>query len=106
VRSQRAYTLVSPPAARKLNQNESPYDFPSELKREVFDQVAALEWQRYPEFVPSELLERLAGQYRWIPDGILVGNGSNELIQATLSVTLGRATGSSRRPPPSRCTGS
>jgi histidinol-phosphate aminotransferase len=89
VRSQRAYTLVSPPAARKLNQNESPYDFPSELKREVFDQVAALEWQRYPEFVPSELLERLAGQYRWIPDGILVGNGSNELIQATLSVTLG-----------------
>ena len=27
--------------------------------------------------------------YRWRPDGVLVGNGSNELIQATLSVTLG-----------------
>jgi histidinol-phosphate aminotransferase len=89
VRAQHAYTLASPPAARKLNQNESPYDFPPELKREVFDQVGALSWQRYPEFAPPELLERLAAHYGWVSDGILIGNGSNELIQATLSVTLG-----------------
>src|SRR6185312_10487173 len=25
----------------------------------------------------------------WVPEGVLVGNGSNELIQATLTVTLG-----------------
>jgi histidinol-phosphate aminotransferase len=89
VRAQHAYTLASPPAARKLNQNESPFDFPAELKREVFEQAAAVQWQRYPEFAPPELLELLAGHYAWLPEGILVGNGSNELIQATLSVTLG-----------------
>jgi histidinol-phosphate aminotransferase len=89
VRSQPGYTLVSPVVRRKLNQNEAPYDFPPELKQEVFDLAGAAAWQRYPEFVPRDLLAALAQYYRWVPDGILVGNGSNELIQATLSVTLG-----------------
>ena len=89
VRAQPAYTLAAPPATRKLNQNESPFDFPPELKREVFEQASALPWQRYPEFTPPDLLARLAEYYGWLPDGVLVGNGSNELIQATLSVTLG-----------------
>jgi histidinol-phosphate aminotransferase len=89
VLAQPGYTLVSPPARRKLNQNESPFDFPAELKREVFAQVSGQSWQRYPEFVPRDLQVALAQHYRWVPDGVLVGNGSNELIQATLSVTLG-----------------
>jgi histidinol-phosphate aminotransferase len=89
VRTQTAYTLAAPPTARKLNQNESPFDFPPELKREVIEQIAGLSWQRYPEFTPPDLLASLADYYGWVAEGILVGNGSNELIQATLSVTLG-----------------
>jgi histidinol-phosphate aminotransferase len=46
-------------------------------------------WQRYPEFAPADVLARLAQHYGWVSDGVLVGNGSNELIQATLAVTLG-----------------
>jgi histidinol-phosphate aminotransferase len=88
VRSQTGYSLSSAPAALKLNQNESPYDFPAELKREVFE-LAARDWQRYPRFAPEDLLVALAEYYGWVPDGVLVGNGSNELIQAVLSVTLG-----------------
>jgi histidinol-phosphate aminotransferase len=88
VRAQPGYTLVSPPARRKLNQNESPFDFPAELKREVLDQVAGQQWQRYPEFVPHDLQTALANHYGWTAEGVLVGNGSNELIQATLAVTL------------------
>jgi histidinol-phosphate aminotransferase len=87
VRSQTGYSLASPTARRKLNQNESPYDFPDELKREVFEH-AAEGWQRYPEFAPPDLLMALAEHYGWVADGVLVGNGSNELIQAVLSVTL------------------
>ena len=89
VRAQVGYTLSAPPARRKLNQNECPYDLPADLKREVLEEVAAAAWQRYPAFAPRALIERLAEQYGWIPDGILVGNGSNELIQATLSVVIG-----------------
>lgn len=88
VRAQPAYTLVQPEAVRKLNQNESAWDFPAELKAEVLARAAAAPWQRYPEFVPERLHERMADFYGWVPDGILVGNGSNELIQASLAVTL------------------
>ena len=89
VRAQAAYTLRAPAARRKLNQNECPLDLPPALKRAVLDAVAAAPWQRYPEFVPAELLARLAAHYGWVADGVLAGNGSNELIQATLSVVLG-----------------
>jgi histidinol-phosphate aminotransferase len=89
VLSQTGYTLVSPPARRKLNQNESPFDFPDELKRQVLEQVSQEAWQRYPEFTPGDLVEGLARHYGWVTDGVLVGNGSNELIQATLAVALG-----------------
>ncbi|MEO8088970.1 MAG: histidinol-phosphate transaminase [Gemmatimonadales bacterium] len=89
MRAQAAYTLAAPPARRKLNQNESPFDFPPDMKREVLERVAAQPWQRYPEFAPPELLARLADHYGWVAEGVLVGNGSNELIQSTLSVVLG-----------------
>ena len=89
VRAQAAYTLSAPPATRKLNQNENPYDLPADLKSAVLAEVAAARWQRYPEFTPPGLLEQLAQHYGWRADGVLVGNGSNELIQATLSVALG-----------------
>ena len=90
VRSLTAYALSSPASRRKLNQNESPFDFPPELKQEVLNEVAKQPWQRYPEFVPRSLQEALAAHYGWVQDGLLVGNGSNELIQATLAVTLGQ----------------
>jgi histidinol-phosphate aminotransferase len=90
VRAQSAYTLSAPSARRKLNQNESPWDLPAELKREVLEAAAAAPWQRYPEFAPPDLLAALAARYGWVPEGVLVGNGSNELIQATLAVALER----------------
>ena len=89
VRGQPAYTLVPRPARRKLNQNESPWDVPAPLKREIVERAVALPWNRYPEFVPAELLQRLASAHGWHAEGVLVGNGSNELIQAVLATTLG-----------------
>lgn len=88
VRGLGAYTLSAPAARRKLNQNESPWDLPPEVKRAVLDAAAQAPWQRYPEFAPPALLAELALHYGWTADGVLVGNGSNELIQATLAVAL------------------
>jgi len=89
VRAQAAYTLVAPATRIKLNQNEHPLDLPEALKREILERAIREPWNRYPEFAPRHLLEQLAAHYGWDPDGILVGNGSNELIQATLATTLG-----------------
>ena len=88
VRAQAAYALCAPGARRKLNQNECPEDLPAEVKRAVLDAAGQAAWNRYPEFVPARLLERLARHYGWRPDGMLAGNGSNELIQAALAVLL------------------
>ncbi len=88
VRHQPPYTLRAPRPRRKLNQNESPYDVPLELKREILARVADAAWHRYPDFTPAPLLEALAARHEWTADGVLVGNGSNELIQASLAVSL------------------
>src|SRR5947209_1762019 len=92
VRAQQAYTLTAPAAARKLNQNESPFDAPDGVKDAVLTAARAAPWNRYPPYTPGDLLERIARRHGWTPDGVLVGNGSNELIQATLAVTVGQGT--------------
>ena len=88
VRALRAYTLSPYRASVKLNQNENPWDAPARIKEEVLRRFAARKWSRYPDFIPASLNERLAEFARWKADGIIVGNGSNELIQALLMVTM------------------
>ena len=88
VRALRAYSLSPHRASVKLNQNENPWDAPLRIKEEVLRRFTARNWSRYPDFVPRSLHERLAQFAEWKPDGILAGNGSNELIQAVLMVTM------------------
>jgi histidinol-phosphate aminotransferase len=92
VREIAAYTLAARRAPVKINQNENPYDLPEALKRRVVEQALARPWSRYPDFDPRELLEKLAAFSGWRADGILAGNGSNELIEALLLVTVGPGT--------------
>ncbi len=89
VRGLAAYTLKHVDADVKLDQNENPYELPGDIKREVADRVLRRPWGRYPEFIPAAVIRTLARFTGWPEDGILVGNGSNELIQASLTVTLG-----------------
>ena len=89
VRGLSAYTLKHFDADVKLDQNENPYELPADLKQEVVDRILHRPWGRYPEFVPAALIRTLAKFTGWHEDGILVGNGSNELIQASLTVSLG-----------------
>src|SRR5882762_8540771 len=89
VRSLRPYALAPHRASVKLNQNENPWDAPFEIKQETLKRMKDRAWSRYPDFSPRRLHDRLAGFSGWEPDGIIAGNGSNELIQALLMVTIG-----------------
>jgi histidinol-phosphate aminotransferase len=89
VRGLRAYTLAPERASVKLNQNENPWDAPERVKEECLRRLNERAWSRYPDFVPASLHERLAAFAGWRADGVLAGNGSNELIQALLMVTVG-----------------
>src|SRR6185369_16380666 len=88
VRQLRAYSLSADRASVKINQNENPWDVPENVKREALRRLEARRWSRYPEFVATSLQETLAEFASWKPDGVLAGNGSNELIQALLMVSV------------------
>ena len=90
VRELRAYSLEPYRASIKLNQNENPFDLPRAVKEEVLRRISERSWSRYPDFVPTSLLERLSSFSGRPREGLLAGNGSNELIQALLMITLGR----------------
>jgi histidinol-phosphate aminotransferase len=88
VRNLRAYSLSPHRASVKINQNENPWDAPAAIKEETLRRLASRKWSRYPDFIPVALHEKLAAFVSWLPDGVLAGNGSNELIQALLMVTV------------------
>ncbi len=92
VRDLKPYSLRPDRAAIKINQNENPWDAPARIKEEVWRRMAEREWSRYPDFVSLELQQTLAGFAGWTADGIISGNGSNELIQALLMVTVAAGT--------------
>ena len=63
----------------KLNQNESPFDLPEELKQELLEIYEQVEVNRYPSEQPERLRRALAEHDGVDPERIIVGNGSNEI---------------------------
>lgn len=75
------YRLRRPPNAQvKLNQNESPFDLPEEVKGEVLEALAHVPWNRYPPVRAERLVELLATSSGVAPDQVVLTNGSNEAI--------------------------
>ncbi len=87
-----AYTLELREAETKLNQNESPWDFPAELKQRLVETVVSRNFNRYPEFEATAFRTALADAYGLAAENILVGNGSNELLAAAVSTFVGPGT--------------
>lgn len=87
IRALAGYYDVQPSVEVKLDQNENPYDFPDELKLKTFARARAERWERYYEVRPAALVDGLAELAGWPADGIIVGNGSNELLMATILAT-------------------
>lgn len=87
IRALAAYTLKPPPPVQggvvrffKLDQNESPWEPPRRVKERVTEELLGRAWSRYPEFHADEVRKALSRRLDWPVDGILVGNGSNELL--------------------------
>lgn len=89
VRALRAYSLTPHRAQVKLNQNENAWDTPLAIREETMRRFETRKWSRYPDFLPASLHEQLAEFAGLRADQIIAGNGSNELIQAVLMVTIG-----------------
>lgn len=92
MRELKAYALRPERASIKINQNENPWDAPARIKKETLQRLSSREWSRYPPFLPLRLQEKIAEFADWKTDGVIAGNGSNELIQALLMVTVSEGT--------------
>jgi histidinol-phosphate aminotransferase len=84
------YTLKQYPHRIKLNQNENPFELPQEIKAEILEKLGAMSWSRYPAFVPQQQIDAIARYAGWVPDGTLLGNGSNDLLQLIFISALER----------------
>ncbi|MDX1383477.1 MAG: histidinol-phosphate transaminase, partial [Thermoanaerobaculia bacterium] len=84
-----AYTLEQTECRFKLDQNEVPWDLPADLKELALAQLRRRDWARYPDFHGDELRRALGRRLDWPMEGILVGNGSNELLGVALEALAG-----------------
>jgi histidinol-phosphate aminotransferase len=86
------YHLDPSPSRFELDQNEVPWDLPRRLKEEVARRLLARDWARYGDF-HSEALRREVGlRQGWPAAGVLVGNGSNELLGVALEALVAPGT--------------
>ena len=82
------YTLKPIECPIKLNQNESPYDLPEEIKDKIIGKLKTSRWNIYPDFTPEDIYKKVASYYGVTGKNILIGNGSNEMINTILTATL------------------
>src|SRR4051812_6582745 len=82
----KAYPVPSSEGMVKLDAMENPYPLPDSLRRELADALARAELNRYPTPSPQKLRDALARRMG-VPAGmeILLGNGSDELIQILIT---------------------
>lgn len=80
VRAEKPYIVPGArPVSVKLNQNESPFDLPPALKRELLEAFFQIDFNRYPAEQPARLIQALESHCGVESGSVLVGNGSNEL---------------------------
>ncbi len=76
------------PKTLKLNTNENPYAPPAIVLKAVRE-AADAKLRLYPEPTAETLRKRLAKVYRWPFDGLLVGNGSDEILTILFRAAVG-----------------
>lgn len=88
IRALRAYHIPEAAGLIKLDAMENPYVWPEALTAEWLDMVRTVELNRYPD-PQGQALQIALREAMDIPDemGVLLGNGSDELIQM-LALTL------------------
>ena len=70
----------------KLHANENPYPPSPELLKKIFLGLGELELNRYPDPECRNLKQAIANKTGALPEQIIIGNGSDELIQYLMQV--------------------
>ena len=88
VRDLSAYSRHQVECRYKLDQNEAPWDLPRSIKLEALARLADRTWAHYPDFHAERLRCLLGELHDWPAEGVLVGNGSGELLITVLEAVV------------------
>ncbi len=91
--SSRGYHIDTLEAEIKLDQNESPWDWPADVKDKILDKLKSAPWNRYPPAFADRLAGKIAAKIGVKPSNILLGPGSNYLIALVLQTFTKKITG-------------
>ncbi|MEA4966060.1 MAG: histidinol-phosphate transaminase [Oscillospiraceae bacterium] len=80
-----AYSPAPNTCKIRLNTNESPYDLPDNLRKEVLEKIGEMAFNRYPNPRAIQLRDAAAAFYGVDPSMIMPGNGSGEWIKMLVS---------------------
>ena len=75
VLNQPPYKVKTIPYQIKLNQNESPWDWPIEIKERIAKSILASDWNRYPNLIPTELKKKIGEVNHIDNNGVVIGKG-------------------------------
>ena len=81
VRAQKAYPVDNTSCRIKLDANENPLAIPEPLREKFAALLASIPLNRYPEAGSARLAARFAAKFGVGADQVMMGNGSDELIQ-------------------------
>jgi histidinol-phosphate aminotransferase len=90
VRAMPPYHLKEASCRIKLNQNESPFEIPEEVRAEILEYAKMHSFSRYPALLALSLAEKVGEVLKVPKEWVLIGHGSNELIWALIQTVLGR----------------
>lgn len=79
-----------PDACARLDANECPEPWPPELAAQLARRLATIELGRYPDPSGRRLRDLLAARHGVDPSAVVLGNGSDEVIQLLLTALAGR----------------
>ena len=81
IRQMQAYAAPEEGAEVKLDAMELPFALPEALKRDILRRIEAEPLHRYPDATAHRLRERIADMHGVAPGQVLLGNGSDEIVQ-------------------------
>ncbi len=93
VQEQIAYFIDERSCAVKLDANENPYSLSPPLMERISDCIGRISMNRYPTPGSPELRSKFAAKWGVDADMIVIGNGSDELIQLLLMTLAAPAAG-------------
>ncbi|MEK6681563.1 MAG: histidinol-phosphate transaminase [Nitrospirota bacterium] len=77
----KAYEVKDIPAKIRLDAKENPFPLPPEFKKSVLNEAEGILLNRYPDSKLHDLRKVISSQLNVKEDEIMIGNGSDELIQ-------------------------